>query len=514
MGYKNTGGGLSLRCAVKNRQLLILLVGAVLCQACSASASSTKAKSPDEAALDELDVAFHEHIRSSALPRTIAGTTGQKELIENKTSGVKVLERSYADFATSEEPAVAAHALRRIGQLHLNIGCEVATLRFAKLQDAAHIGQATQLLEGQARPLLERSRDAHARAAATGTGPHADDAAAVAEALAGDFEVSTACARTAAHWESPERPDAAPVVSVAVDAKRCLEMMHMAPNPACEPVFEKTCAEGDGAGCAGLGLAHYDAGRLDAAAEAFDKACELADRCFGAVAVSAPARQAAYEAQCTEGDPLGCLKLARLLEADVAEPTFRQCSTKGSLDTKSSATQCAAGDAAACWTRAGELAQQKKVELPAVGGMMGVLGALMGGAKEETRAERMTRFRRDCDAKRPYGCIQLGEMLKEDGEDPTPVFREACDHGSEGCDRLARHLLEDGGTSQVSEAVDLLTANCADDYSGSCETAARMFANGDRVPKSPGCAAALSWRSCHPNRWWSCNQINAVFGHQ
>lgn len=487
------------------------IIAALLLAGCSASASATK--SADQMAIEDLDAAYVRHIEATALPRSVATQAGFKEQLQQKIASLKELERAYLDFRESDEQLVAAHASKRLGQLYLNAGCEVATLELTAIDNPKVAPAAKQALEDTARPIFERAGAFFAEAAALRDGgEHATTAKSISEAMR-EPQIGQVCVATADHWEAPNRPEAAAPAVLGALQGSCDEaaMFGGRASPECFAEFKTKCDAGDAAACEQVGRHHHFAGATQASYDAFQKACELDGRCRPLSGFAMPSHKAEYAKKCDAGDGLGCLQLAQVV--DEKREMLAMCGPTDVPDSKKAGARCKAGDPAGCWSQAGDLVAKKPVEFPTtkVGGVLGGLG--MRGVKDETDEARRKRLLQECRQEMSWSCAALAGMLKDAGEDPAPTLRDACKHGRAGCQALATHLLELDNDEQTVVAVELLTKNCAADWSASCATAAKLFASGDGVPKSAACAAALSWSSCEPTSVWDCERINDVFGH-
>lgn len=466
--------------------------------------------SADEKALRALDSSFDGYLEATALPVQVGAVGAFKAALQEKTARMKDLEQKYGAFAESVDPVAYAHAGLRVGQLYLNMGCEIATMKGPE-QYAEAFEKA---LAEQAKPLLDKSKTALQRSSKTGGGKYSDAAAEILNAWSED--PGTMCAAFEEHWAAKGRP--ATAGETVADGCSDPDQLANVPQPQCAAQYRMRCAKEDGAGCNLLGTLAYQDGEVEQAAELFEKGCQYEDgaSCRALASLSVPTRRDEYREACLADDAVGCMQFARLIEADSDRPAIRSCSAKKALpDAKDAAAKCATGEAAACWARAAQLVSKRKVELDGepVGVLMGMgmIGAL--GAQDTEDAEaRKERLEGECADGSGGSCLILGYALHESGADPTSAFRRGCELGNDGaCIQLADTLMKTGKSKAVAEAVDLYVANCADGSGWTCLTVGKMFREGNLVPRSDACAAAFAWQTCQPETPFSCTDVNRVF---
>ena len=489
---------------------LIPVLGLVACSATPTGAEASK----EHLALDEVDAAFREHIDGSALPVRIESAAVMRDQLAQKKEGIESLERAYGAFTDSRTDSVAARAFQRQGQLFLNLACEMATVDIGVESDDERVQQAARtLLERQAEPLVDRSRKLFQKA--TDLVGETSEPSTLLQAVTTPSDVSVVCLTTEQFWAAASRPTGI----VEVTESECMEAVASGGEPkACRDIYLAACDVDNGEACYGAGMLAYRGGELDLAATSFDKACKLTQKCAAAVAVAAPSKRAQYTQKCAAGDAIGCLKAATAIEQRDAQSSLKQCTATTGLQPGDARRRCAKGEASACWVRAAELLANNPVMIPTdQAGLLGGLGTRGTGGTKETREQKRARLTQSCEeGENQWACLDLADMDKEDGVDPTPHYREACKNGPLGCHQLAEYLVV-RGPAGASEAMQLYGKNCDDGYSPSCLSAAQLYSSGSAdapVASNPGCAAAFAWRSCQPDRWWNCNDINAVFGHE
>ncbi len=487
---------------MNNPWIPIVMVGLTAC-----SASPTRSQAPlsdDEEALLRLDAEHAAYIAETALPSEIGvNASAIKEPLEKKVRGLQELEQDYEPFATSQDPVARAHAHLRVGQLYLNFGCELATIEASPTMPA-EVGTAFRsALADQARPMVDKARAALQKDH-EGGGEYQEQLVELREGWSDDL--GRLCTTTKAAWAAASRPKAPAVAEPTVE--ECMGETY-APAGRCVPVYEAACRREEGDACYALGKLAFAAGDREAAVRQWEDACAVGSgiACHAAASVALPDGLDGYVETCRNGGPIGCMQAARLHGGTTGLEEI--CLPKRGLAAHDVGTMeaCAAGDARACWSRAGHLMAQSRSSLPKIE-MTGLTGSLVGGMGSSGTHQ----WEKECAETNAVSCTMWGSALARAGEDPVPAYRRGCQLGHAwGCTKLSDALIARGDDDSVGEAVAVLRSSCDDGNTTNCRTLAKLFREeGGPVRRNDGCAAAYGFGTCDPNNQAGC-EVDDVF---
>jgi TPR repeat protein len=505
-----------------------------------ASPSSSDRRQPTQKSIDappvpaevrQAEDAFDTYLSTHGLPSDLAVVSFDMMVTphEEKTMAMDRIIRRYRGLLDDESKTEFwSMAAFRVGQLYLNMGCEIQSIEPPSSADKPGLTQRWQSsLNQQASVVLQKARSSFKQAKKYGDLGKSFDKSEPAAVILAAYKsinedkrgehIASLCQSTRDHWF--RAPESLLVKCNGGSAKFCfaLAVSEATNDEQSLSRYEQACELGYTKGCKLAAKTYIAEGdQPGRAIELFDTACQQGDKdsCMSTDFVVDPQQGARYETACVDGAPLACLKLVDLHAKAQSDRTMTTRICLGDQppvfkDAAAETKACREGSAPACAARAARLIGQKPLSFPQ-GKLVFKSRYRAMGLKTTgnlSRAETLEKYRNACEEGKAPKCL-LAASLADETPKRRALLRRGCDGGSmRGCDRLADDLLESG--DDVQEAVTLLDRACHGGREDACETAARLFHAGQKVTQSPSCAASYVWSTCRDYPF-DCQSLNDV----
>lgn len=459
---------------------------------------SQQAAEPPDVPLTPHEAEWVSYRDQYALPNHVNYLIDLMPLMHDKVAAQGGISQYYTDMLNGTELTEHAAANFGLGRLNLNLACELLTI------DASEERRKSALFKNSvavpAQRLLALARERFTAASKMEGGEVSVVASQVVSAMnASDVEL---CEATKPHWAAASRPEPPPVT-----VERCLarvrESASLTIAEPCLSEIDATCLERhDVDACLIVAEHWWNEGAAAKAAQRWDRACGEGDAraCHARnLSTELTSRDEDARACGAEKDVVACFRAATARPVELVDHCTG--SSVPAAPTRTTQQRCNSGDAMACWGILGGLLDAG-AQFPVA--QSAILGAL-GGGGIGMGFSGTPDFEAQCASGDASACRREGDRRK--GRDALEWYERACSLAPAfNCSVYGNALLNLG--DKVDEATQLLVEAC-DQRGEACYRIAKRFRDGDGVPQSNACAAALGLKYCNPID--SCGLVNTVF---